>query len=112
MSSEANIKAFAVPWTKEQEAEARENLEKDEWFLSRPPRIQEAIRKRPPFFLYNMSSGSNCYLYSYSEPKDDADPVTVLVNVTLQWNTSLAFERQVFGVSLDDLTPIRLMHPW
>jgi len=68
-----------------------------DWVESRPVEVQELCKKLPPDRLYRMKdSGHRVTIYSYSEDG------TVTVNVTGEYNT-LTFDRQVFGVSPDDL---------
>ena len=69
----------------------------DEWVASRPPVVQEIIRKLPPDRLYRMkSTGHRVTLIAYAEDG------TVRVNVSGQFNFVM-FDRQVFGVKADDL---------
>lgn len=82
-----------------------EDLKKDEWYLTRPNVIKEAIDKCPPIQLYKMkSSGKQCFIYSYEEPKNGlVEDVTVTVQKTKVGKHMTA--TQVFGVPLDDLEP-------
>lgn len=77
----------------------------DEWIKTRPQVIQEMAASHPPDRLYRMgSSGHRCTIYSYAEDK------TVTVNVTGEFNRVL-FGRQVFGITLEDLTECELPSP-
>lgn len=74
----------------------------DEWAESRPPEVQELIRRLPPDRLYRMkSTGSRVTLIAYAEDG------TVRVNITGEFN-AVVFERQVFGVKADDLEECEL----
>lgn len=98
------------PWTKEGEAAARAALHASEWYQTRPDFIKAAIDQCPPYFLYRLNR-NNVYLYSYEE-NGEHEPVTVKVIVAEEWNPAgLFMERMVFGVSLDELTPIALRLP-
>jgi len=69
----------------------------DEWVATRPECVQLLAKKLPPNRLYRLSpSGSRVTLLSYSEDN------TVTVAITGQFN-ALIFDRQVFGISPDDL---------
>lgn len=68
-----------------------------EWLSTRPQVIQALAERLPPDRLYKMkSTGHRVTLISYAEDE------TVTVAVTGQYNL-VTFERQVFGVSPDDL---------
>jgi hypothetical protein len=81
----------------------------EEWICSRPPKVQEAIRKCPPDRLYRMKSGHRCTIYSYSEDAITGD-VTLIVDVTGEFNRVL-FGRRVFGVAVDELAECDLPTP-
>lgn len=73
-----------------------------EWVATRPPEVQALCIRLPPDRLYRMkSTGNRVTLYSYSEND------TVTVNVLAAYN-ALTFERQVFGISPDDLEECEL----
>lgn len=83
--------AKIIEWAKEQEEAWRE------WVETRPTTIQDLCRRLSPDRLYLLkTSGHRVTLYSFSEDG------TVTVNVSGEYN-ALAFDRQVFGVSPDDL---------
>jgi len=67
------------------------------WLKRRPKVIREMARQWPPDRLYRMkSTGQRCTLVSYSEDR------TVRVSITGAHNATM-FDRQVFGVGVDDL---------
>ena len=69
----------------------------DDWYNSRPPVIQEMIKKYPINKLYRLkSTGQRVTIYSYSENG------TVKVNITGQFNF-VTFSRRVFGIPTIDL---------
>jgi hypothetical protein len=75
------------------------------WVATRPECVQELCRLLPPDRLYKMkSTGQRVTLHSYSEDG------TVTVDVTADYNF-LTFERQVFGISADDLEECDLPGP-
>jgi hypothetical protein len=77
----------------------------ENWIATRPPVIQEMVRSHPPGRLYRMkSTGSRVEIDSYAEDG------TVTVWVSRNWNLVL-FERNVFGVPIDDLEECDLPPP-
>lgn len=73
------------------------------WLSSRPEKIKEMFKKKPGNILYRLrSTGEYCILYSYNESGN----VTVTVPSSL--NENLMFEKQVFGVPLDDLEEVEM----
>lgn len=74
-----------------------------EWFDERPLCIQEAVRKRPCNLLYLLNNQQKVFIVKYDEHHNAT--VTVTVAVTRQYNNCL-MERQVFGVTLDELVPL------
>ncbi len=69
----------------------------EEWAKTRPPLIQDMIKRYPAFKLWRLKpSGHRVVIYAYNESG------TVTVSVSGLYNRVL-FERNVFGVSLDDL---------
>lgn len=80
------------------------NDEARDWIASRPKVIQGMIAKVPPNRLYRMkSTGSRVTLHSYSEDG------TVTVDISGNYNL-VTFERQVFGIPIDDLEECGLPH--
>jgi hypothetical protein len=80
----------------------------EEWYLSRPEIIRQAIKRLPPFQYYRMKeTGAQCYILSYEEPESDKlEDVTVTVQKTgLGTMFPELNQNQVFGVGLDDLEP-------
>jgi hypothetical protein len=102
-----NSELFARPWTKEQDAKARAELHAMEWYQTRPEHVRKVIDQCPPYFLYQMNTGHNAFIYSYTEHEDDQS-VTLTVTITNEWNAMILMERRVFGVLPSELTPIRL----
>ena len=77
----------------------------DAWVASRPECVRVLCERLPPDRLYKMkSTGHRVTMYSYSENG------TVTVNVTGDYNV-VVFERQVFGISPDDLEECDLPAP-
>lgn len=69
-----------------------------EWLASRPQKIKQMINSYPPDRLYKMGvTGHRVGIIAYSEDG------TVRVWVGGKYN-SVTFERQVFGVDINDLT--------
>jgi hypothetical protein len=69
----------------------------EKWVKTRPPVVRAVCEKLPPDRLYRLkSTGARVTLYSYSEDG------TVTVDISGTYN-ALVFERQVFGISPDDL---------
>ncbi len=76
-----------------------------EWLKDRPQVIQDMAAQCPPGRLYRLaSSGHRVFVRSYSENR------TMTVIVSGKYNL-VAFERQVFGISPDDLTECELPAP-
>lgn len=68
------------------------------WLASRPPVVQKMFRQIPGNRLYRLKdTGHRCTIFSYCEDG------TVSVDITWDFNDNLVFERQVFGISLDNL---------
>jgi CYTH domain-containing protein len=67
------------------------------WLKTRPASVRRLCERLPPDRLYRMkSTGQRVTLIAYSEND------TVRVNITGRYNL-VSFDRQVFGVSADDL---------
>lgn len=77
----------------------------EQWLESRPPQIVEVARRYPPWELFRMDSGHRCTVYSYGE--EEGGGVSLTVSVTGEYNL-VVFNRNVFGVSPDELTPCDL----
>lgn len=99
----------------------------EEWLEGRPESIREAVKRKPPHWLYRMkSTGHIVFIMSYVEPdggselcahckanrkpehahQGDPNNTTVSVGVTAQFNRHILMERRVWGVKLDDLIPL------
>lgn len=79
------------------------NKEAKDWFLSRPPNIQDAIKQCPPYFEYRIKGAGPAFGPIYSYEENDNGPVTVKIN--LMYNTTMP--RTVFGVSLENLERVK-----
>jgi hypothetical protein len=83
------------------------------WYKSRPKVIRQAIDLLPPTQHYRiMSSGKQCFIVSYEEPKSGKfEDVTVTVQKTGSGDdedfpsVDYIHKNQVFGVKLSDLEP-------
>lgn len=72
------------------------------WVASRPASVRKIAERFEPWCLYRMiTTGDRCTLVSISEDE------TVTVAITGEYNTVM-FDRDVFGVSPDDLVPCEL----
>lgn len=67
------------------------------WAKKRPPVIQALAERFKPWTLYQLDNGDRVTVRSFCEDG------TVTVSVSGQFNVVL-FDREVFGVSPDDLT--------
>lgn len=77
----------------------------DEWLASRPLHIQSLVRRLPPNRLYrHKKSGHRMTIVSYAENG------TVTATVSGQYNFCV-FEREVFGIPVDDLEECDLPSP-
>jgi hypothetical protein len=73
---------------------------------SRPPNVRAVASRFDPWSLYRLrASGHRVPIYAFDEEQDGR--VTMRVNVLAQFNCIL-FERRVFGIAPDDLTPCEL----
>lgn len=89
-----------------------EELQQDEWYLSRPKSIRDAIDLVPPIHLYKFkTSGKCCHIISYEEPKE-GDKVTITVQKTgeggalAELGLGVLDTNRVFGVALTDIEQI------
>lgn len=91
------MSAYVKP-TAEQEAGWKK------WVAERSEKVRLVAEKFEPWSLYRLkSTGHRVTIVSFSE----TDPVTLTVAVTGEFN-AVAFDRQVFGISPDDLEPCEL----
>lgn len=89
--------------TPEQEAGYRE------WVASRPDVVRKVAEKFEPWSLYRMkNTGNRVTLVSFGEEENGG--VSLTVNISADYN-AITFERQVFGVSPDNLEPCDLPMP-
>jgi len=90
MISKTPIKAFE--WT-----EAQQQVW-DEWVKTRPECIQKMCASHPADNIYQMKSTKQIVtMISYSEDG------TVKVEITNKYVNQVAFDREVFGVDINDL---------
>lgn len=91
-----------LQWTEAQVAQW------EAWVASRPPAVQARCRSHPPNQLYHLKNSLQIVpIYSYEEQQDGScDTCAILVLHEHNPHLYLAFERKVFGVSFDDLTPV------
>lgn len=84
-------------------------LRKTDWFRGLPDFVQAAVEDRPPFLIYQVQGKRNGTIHSYEEHAENRS-VTFKVEITQNLNPDypLLIERRVFGLSRDDLTPVRL----
>ena len=78
------------------------------WVEERPTLVRDVARRFQPWRLYRMAStGSRVVVLAFGEAEDptEAGPVTLRVGIFGRFNEFLTFERQVFGIKPDDLTP-------
>ena len=82
------------------------------WVNSRPLKVSAVARQFNPWQLYRMkSTGHRVLVYSFDDPTSDPQlPVTLTVLVLGKFN-KVAFERKVFGIPPEDLTPCELPGP-
>lgn len=80
-----------------------------EWLAERPEKIRAVAERFNPWSLYRLKdTGQRVTILSFGEDEDGK--VKMRVNVSAQFNF-LLFERQVFGIDPDDLTPCELPAP-
>jgi hypothetical protein len=90
-NEESKIMANYIEFTEEQQVEF------SQWLSMRPPEIQAMVVKFPPNKLYRLkSSGSRVTIISYETDN------TVTVAISGRFNRVM-FERNVFGIALEDL---------
>lgn len=88
-----------------------DELQKTEWYQSRPEVIKLAINKMPPIQLYKFkTTGKQCRIISFEEPDSGKlEDVTMMVQKTGVGGPLAAMglaaidTNKVFGVGLDDL---------
>ncbi len=76
------------------------------WVQKRPPNVRAVAERFELWSLYRMApTGSRVTIASFGEAEDGT--VTLTVTISAQFNMVM-FERNVFGVNPDDLTPCEL----
>ena len=76
------------------------------------PEVAEAAAKLDPWTLYRMkSTGQRVTIVAIAEPEEAGGPCTVRVRVSGRFNLLATFERDVFGVAIDDLEGCDLPGP-
>jgi hypothetical protein len=89
--------------TRLQEPSPEEEKAYKRWLRSRPKGVRKVAARIDPWTLYRLkTTGQRVTIYSFSEQKDGA--VTLTVSVTGQFNP-VVFDKNVFGISPDDLEP-------
>lgn len=79
----------------------------NKWLRDRPAKVRLVAEKFPPWKLFRIAStGQRVTVYSVNEAKD-SDDVTLTVSVLAKYNL-VQFERNVFGISPDDLVECEL----
>lgn len=73
-----------------------------EWFNARPPNVQDVARMFPPTQDYHIiSTGRECFPYSYDEADDGT--VTMTVTVPANGRTGRFAAHRVFGLRPDQI---------
>jgi hypothetical protein len=90
------------------------------WVAERPPVVRIVAEKFPPWALWRMDhidqdgkpTGlfQRVFVMSFGETGDPKQPVTLTVAVDGRFN-AVAFERNVFGIAPERLTPCDLPGP-
>lgn len=84
------------------------------WLAERPPAVRAVAERLPGYCVFRMkSTGQHVIMRVIDAPPDR--PITVRVQVTFALNPSREFmfvEKEVFGVSPDDLEIIRVRQSW
>jgi len=84
--------------------------ESKDWFDTRPPHVQEVIRKIPPDFCYRLKDTRGHYsLHSYSEHKDKTVTLKI-VHLDDSWGNDPSPDGKrimVFGIAPEDLIPCK-----
>ncbi len=80
-----------------------------EWVAARPPAVRAVAERFDPWSLYLLkTSNHRVTIMSFGEGIDGS--VTLTVRVSGDYN-AVMFERDVFGINPDDLTPCELPAP-
>lgn len=100
-------------WAKIDDLERREwnKLCNNEWYLTLPERVKNAVKLKPPFKMYRLvSTGHIVHIEKYDEKKnDEQEPVTATVIASPDYNAGMKIASQgMFGVPLGELEPIGL----
>lgn len=80
------------------------------WVSTREPHVQECFAKYPPG-LYRCRYGSVnqvALLIGFDEDPNTKS-FTARIEVLEEYNPGLGFEREVFGIDLQNLTPISIV---
>src|ERR1700733_11826949 len=81
----------------------------NKWVMDRPLHVRVIAERFEPWSLYRMQSTDHrVTLVSFDEEENKR--VTLRVNVSAEFNF-VSFERCVFGIDPDDLTPCELPTP-
>lgn len=72
------------------------------WLASRRPAVRAILKRFDIWSLYRLKpTGQYVLLRGVDEHEDGS--FTARVDVTSEWNSGLLFDRQVFGIALDEL---------
>lgn len=79
-----------------------------EWVASRPEAIRAVAERLNPWTLYRMEpTGQRVTVVSLAESEEERGRVTLTVSVSSEFNLTM-FDRNVFGVDPNSLTPCDL----
>src|SRR5580765_7300966 len=80
-----------------------------EWCIQRPEKVRVVAEQFEPWSLFKMkATGQRVVVTSFGETKDGNISLTVLVSGRFNLTQ---FEREVFGISPDELEPCELPSP-
>lgn len=77
-----------------------------QWVAARPPNVRVVAERFEPWSLYRLKTSQHRVTIASFGEADNGD-VTLMVTVSAQFNLVM-FERNVFGVTPDDLEPCDL----
>jgi len=76
-----------------------------DWVAKLPEHVRPIAERLPPWGLFRLKDGHRVTVYCVSEHADGS--ISVCVDVTGRFNF-VGFERRVFGIDPNDLTPCDL----
>ena len=74
----------------------------NDWIASRPPIVQDSIKKYPPHLLYMNAHGWRCEIVAYNE--DGTVNILIPWEYNQQKNAITNYTREVFSVNPGTLT--------